>query len=127
MAKSSRTPGNASRTKERDHFLERVAERITKYRRLREMTQQDLASAARLSLDAINKIEGGARFPNLGTLFDLAHALKIDVADLVEDDRARRGDVEQLARFLGHQPKPVLDTVAACAKAIASMTLQLGL
>jgi len=60
-----------------------VRARLREVRRRRGLTQEKLCELARVSVDAITRIERGARQPSLDTLDRLARALRTTVADLV--------------------------------------------
>jgi len=56
---------------------------LRKIRRLRDMTQEELAERSGLSLAAVHKAETGAHSPRLVTLEAFARALDVDVQDLL--------------------------------------------
>lgn len=53
------------------------------------LTQEQLADRAGLEKKALSRIENGHVSPRLDTLWHLAHALNIPVADLVRAERAQ--------------------------------------
>ena len=68
-----------------------VSVNIRKYRKLKGLTQQQLADAAGLSVMSIRRYETGARDPSENVVKSIAEALRVHPADI--DDR--------LAIFLG--------------------------
>ena len=66
-------------------MLNRYAKRIKELRKIAGWSQQRLAEEARLSYNAITKIEQGAsRYPTIQTMIKLADAFKISLDELVE-------------------------------------------
>jgi len=63
-------------------------ERLRRLRRERALSQRDLARAAGVGLDAVNRIETGRRDALPTTLRKLAHALGVEPRELMkgEDD-----------------------------------------
>lgn len=55
---------------------------IRKLRKVRKMSQMDLAEKAKLDLTSVNEIENGTRNPMLKTIRKLASALGISIKDL---------------------------------------------
>lgn len=68
-------------TTERE-LLKKFGKWVAYTRRFSNMTQQQLAEATDLSVMAIAYIEGGKRWPRLGTLSKLAKALDIPIEGL---------------------------------------------
>lgn len=71
-----------------DNIYDTVRKNIRKYRRLKCMTQQELADAAELSHGYIREIESlnmGATF-SLDTVEKIATALEIEIKDLFEEN-----------------------------------------
>lgn len=68
-----------------------------------DLTQEQLAALSGVDKDSISLIERGGTFPSLRTMYDLASALKVRVADLVPDEAASKsaarlkGEAEVLA------------------------------
>ena len=60
------------------------AERIRKLRHRRNMTQEELAEAADLSVVYIGNLECGARLPSLDTILRLCHILDCTPDELLE-------------------------------------------
>lgn len=56
--------------------------RLAQVRKSRGVTQQQLAEAVSMSVVAIAYLETGKRFARIGTLYKIAKALKVDVAEL---------------------------------------------
>ena len=52
-------------------------------RRARDLSQRELADAAGLSFKHVGEIERGKRFPRLGTIAALEHALELSPGELM--------------------------------------------
>ena len=65
-------------------------ERLRGYRKLRQMTQMDLASVSGVSRSYIAEIERGVKRPRYLVADDLAEALDIEVDDLVSTQALER-------------------------------------
>lgn len=104
----------------RKAFLELVGGRLAACRDEFGLSQRALARKAGLSADAVGRFEAGDRSPTLGTLYDLATAMDLDVCDLLTPDNSGRDPLQKIMRVLDDQPKAVVDAVAACAKAIVA-------
>ena len=66
-----------------------LGERVRSLRDARGTTRQALADGAGLSLRFLADVEGGRANPSLGSLYDLARALDVDVTALLERRAAR--------------------------------------
>ncbi len=62
----------------------------------KKMTIGDLAEAAGLSVDYVNKLELGQHMPTAETLVRIAGALEISVAQLLPEARAPRSEREEI-------------------------------
>jgi ribosome-binding protein aMBF1 (putative translation factor) len=81
-------PGNLTRVPDRAAKLQRqFGQTIRTERKARELTQQQLAFEASLSLTYIGEIERGQRMVSLDTLQRLAGALKMTAAELLQKAR----------------------------------------
>jgi transcriptional regulator with XRE-family HTH domain len=67
-----------------------VATQVRDIRRARHLSQRQLAGRMQVPRTYISKIENGKAIPTLGSLERLAHALEVDVSQLVRDARSRR-------------------------------------
>jgi transcriptional regulator with XRE-family HTH domain len=67
-----------------------VAGQVREIRRLRHLSQRQLAGRMQVPRTYISKIENGKAIPTLGSLERLAQALDVDVCQLVRDSRSRR-------------------------------------
>ena len=65
-----------------------IKEKIKKYRKQRELTQQELAELDGVSQPTIGKYESGERTPPLKVIKELAKALDVDISDLTSADEA---------------------------------------
>ena len=68
-------------------ILGRVLKQV---RQEKNMTQSQLAETCKLDLDYIGKIERGKRQPSISTLFKIADALDIPVADILQSVEKQR-------------------------------------
>ena len=68
-----------------------VAENLKRQRERRQLTQQQLAVAANLSVITVSRIERGATKPDLSTLEALAGALDTSVPQLLADAGSEDG------------------------------------
>lgn len=73
-------------------------ERLREVRTLRGMSQDEVADRAHIYRSHVSDIERGRKQPTVETLYRLAHALRVHVADLLDDrdeekllDRIRDG------------------------------------
>ena len=62
----------------------RLAMRLRQLRKVKELTQEDLARKAGVTLGYIARLETGRHDPKLSTLRKLAKALGVSVAELLE-------------------------------------------
>ena len=71
-----------SRPSQEDKHLAAFGKRVAALRQKRNMTQDQLADKAKLSIDTIGKIERGLRWARLTTLHQLAKGLGTTTDDL---------------------------------------------
>ena len=67
-----------------------VAKRISYFRKMRKLTQAELAEKAGISLNYLGYIERGKKEPSFSVIESIASALKIDPTDLFLDDKRKR-------------------------------------
>ena len=67
-----------------------VARAVREIRRLRRLSQRQLAGRMQVPRTYISKIENGKAVPTLSSLQRLATALEIDICDLLRDARSRQ-------------------------------------
>lgn len=72
-----------------DEFAKAVGLNVQKARWLAGLTQEDAATAARISYRYFAETERGRRNPSLDVLLAIGNALGVTVADLVEIPEAR--------------------------------------
>jgi len=77
----------------------RVAAQVKEMRKVRHLSQRQLASRMQVPRTYISKIENGKAIPTLGSLERLAGALEVDICQLVRDGRSARN--EEMADILG--------------------------
>jgi transcriptional regulator with XRE-family HTH domain len=69
-----------------------VATAVRDLRRVRNLSQRQLATRMSVPRTYISKIENGKAMPTLGSLQRLATALQVDISALLRDSRSRRTD-----------------------------------
>lgn len=62
-----------------------LGEGIRKYRKLEELTQEELAERVDLNPVYLGQIERGYKVPTVDVLLRIAHALKVRLRDIVND------------------------------------------
>lgn len=65
-------------------IYEKVGEKIKKLRKKNGLSQEQLATMAKLDLTSISEIESGLRNPSLKTLYKISLALKGNIKDLID-------------------------------------------
>ena len=58
--------------------------KITKYRKMKKLTQEELAEKLDVSKQAVSKWENGKSFPKMGNIINICDELEIDYKELVE-------------------------------------------
>jgi transcriptional regulator with XRE-family HTH domain len=77
-------------------FLRKAAARLRKARWRLGLTQEEAAIRARMTARYYAEIERGRRNPTVVTLYDIAHAMKVSLADLVDVGDAPRVALDEL-------------------------------
>ena len=72
------------KTTEFERLQKRLAERVRGYRRLRKLSQEDLADLAEIDRTYVSQIERAVGNPSLGVMVKVATALKVHVIDLLQ-------------------------------------------
>ncbi|HET7347405.1 MAG TPA: helix-turn-helix transcriptional regulator [Acidobacteriaceae bacterium] len=67
-----------------------MARAVREVRRARNLSQRQLAGRMLVPRTYISKIENGKAVPTLSSLERLAHALEVDICELLRDGRSRR-------------------------------------
>lgn len=70
----------------------KTGEYIKEFRQKSKLTQKQLAEKIGLSQHAISKYEQDQRQPNLNTLKEIAKALNVSIADLVDEETKQTGE-----------------------------------
>jgi DNA-binding XRE family transcriptional regulator len=65
-------------------IYEKLGSRIRQLRKQQHLSQEDLATKAKLDLTSISEIESGLRNPSLKTLNKIALALRVPLAELFQ-------------------------------------------
>src|SRR5512136_1917622 len=71
--------------------LGKLGQRIKQQRERRQLRQADIASALRLSSQAVSKWERGENAPDIAVLVDLAHLLGVSVEWILRGSEAEAG------------------------------------
>lgn len=98
-----------------------LGRRIAALRQKRGMSQQDLAEASKLTVEAISRLERATREPRIGTLVRVAGGLGVTLPQLLETGtpvaaKKHRADVERLAEFLDDKPTVKVRFITRFAK-----------
>ena len=93
-----------------------VAAQVREMRRMRHLSQRQLAGRMQVPRTYISKIENGKAIPTLGSLQRLATALEVEVRQLVRDARSRRD--EEVTAILSD---PFLAEIAALLPRLDSL------
>ncbi|HEX2252265.1 MAG TPA: helix-turn-helix transcriptional regulator [Thermoanaerobaculia bacterium] len=106
-------------------MFEHLGDALALLRRLRRMSQTDLARAAQVGRSQLSRYENGLQLPHLGQLERLLESLNATMADLaavlaflrrLESGEAREGlDSQDLLALMGSEgliPTPVQDALA---------------
>ena len=91
--------GGFWRMKEKE-LKKNIGENIKFLRFRRQLSQNDLADEAHISVTFLSNIERGNNFPHAGTLCSLAKALKVEVWELFKGEGA------------SEQEKPITDRIS---------------
>jgi len=84
-----------SPNKKQKNLYEIVGRRIRDTRKNAKLTQDNLAACVHLTRTSVTNIEKGRQKILLHTLFDLAAAMKVPVAQLIPDSREEQPQIEQ--------------------------------
>ncbi|MBE6089539.1 helix-turn-helix domain-containing protein [Clostridium beijerinckii] len=63
-----------------------IGDNIKKFRKIKKLTQQELASVTKISLSAIIKYENNQRDPKTEMLVKIANALDVPIMELIADE-----------------------------------------
>lgn len=101
---------------------ELVRERIRTLRRDKGLTQEALCERAGISLDSVNRIEGGSRVPTLDTLERIARALDVSPSDLLRTTKPPRpalaASVARIVALIEREPAEVQETLEEVVRAV---------
>lgn len=98
---------------EASKLVRRVRQRVRELRLERGLTQEELCERARISVDAISRIEGGSRVPTIETVERIASALGVPPAVFFDDDapppvEPHPEPLRRVVTLLEVHPEPVL-------------------
>lgn len=68
-------------------ILERLGENLRKYRKMNNLTQEELAEIVGIHPTYVGKLEMGKNNPSVKMLFKISRALKITLADIFDFDK----------------------------------------
>lgn len=93
-----------------NEIQQRLSDNIRKYRKLKNMTQGELAKAAGLSKEAIKSIESGINWPSKSSLSKLCTFFNLDVYRffLPAEDIAIYESVPEMRQFLFDNIKGII-------------------
>lgn len=80
-----------------------ISDRIKEYRKLKGMTQAELANKTGISLSNISKYESGNRTPKTEYLFKIANALNVSIDALVSTNSYCERNFTNLVEELGYR------------------------
>jgi transcriptional regulator with XRE-family HTH domain len=88
------------------------------FRRLRSLSQMELAEKADISIAFLSNIERGNKWPYPDTLVNLAKALEVEVCELFQDGKAASAEPEKklLTKFLDDLSRSLNKSLALAAK-----------
>ena len=108
--------------KKRTEIEERIRERVRALRKENNLTLNEVAQRAGLTLDAIGKIEGGRRTPSLPTLLKLAHALEVPPSDLFAENKPDLSPtLRAIVTTLGDKPADVQQAALGVVRALLTV------
>ncbi len=64
-------------------IYQKLGESVRKQRRRANLSQEELATKAKLDLTSVSEIESGLRNPSLKTIYKIAKALGIQINELI--------------------------------------------
>jgi transcriptional regulator with XRE-family HTH domain len=67
-----------------ERLQKRLAERVRSYRKLRNLSQEDLADLAEIDRTYVSQIERAVGNPSLGVMAKVAGALQVQVTELLQ-------------------------------------------
>lgn len=103
-----------------------LAQNIKKYRKLRDMTQEQLAEKAGTATNYIGTIETGRKFPSPGMIERIAAALQIDELLLFSPDRDDSQQTSMLRqRLMRNIERAVEETLSGSLCGLDSENIQL--
>jgi transcriptional regulator with XRE-family HTH domain len=103
-AASARAPPGRSRVAtDGDRLPREFGARVRALRRVRDLTQAELAKRSALSVDGVRRLERGAYSPSLATLMRLANGLGVTLQQLLAP-HAEFTSVEDVVAFLRDRP-----------------------
>jgi transcriptional regulator with XRE-family HTH domain len=83
MAQDYNFPNEDGMKREEHQVLKRFGRQVRYYRRLKNLTQEQLGEQAQVSYKYIGEIERGRKKASIIVIFRLAHALQISMSDMV--------------------------------------------
>lgn len=94
-------------------LVQRVRQRVRELRLERGLTQEELCERARISVDAISRIESGSRVPTIETVERIASALGVTPSIFFEDEApeplaTQPESLRRVVTLLQLHPEPVL-------------------
>ena len=101
--------------------LQTLGREIGRRRTELRLTQVELASRSRLSLDGMIRIEMGRTNATVGSLLSIARALNCDVGEFFQKSPKRASPTRRVSALLEGEPEEVITAAAACVRAIVAL------
>ncbi|MDR0829077.1 MAG: helix-turn-helix domain-containing protein [Prevotellaceae bacterium] len=105
-----------------------IGSKIRKYRHIKGLSQSDLAFNAEISQSEISSLESDKTIPNSIILNKIAHALGIDINDLLVDESIVQnnsdkaiGNIHSQVTINNHFPENVLDVLLSNQEKITQL------
>lgn len=97
-----------------------VGRRICEARRMKGLTQEELAAKAEISPTHLGVVERGVKTPNLDTFVAIANALDISADVLLQDvvDRSCENASSELSSLIANQPPEMQRKIYRAVKAL---------
>jgi transcriptional regulator with XRE-family HTH domain len=108
----------------------RIGKRLTVIRRSRGISRRDLATTLELPTESIEAYEKGTRLPRTYTLYELAQALSISTAFLLDNSPPQESGldkqsvqlIKRLAKLPEHERSLLFNLIKACISAFGMLT-----
>ena len=99
----------------------KIGQRVSQYRKTAGLTQHDLAEKVGISIESISRLERGSTMTSIAKLDDIAQALGIELADLLnfQDGKSKKNlAMDELQRDLTRRTAKEIELVHGLAKQV---------